>query len=61
MGVGTPPLLMKALLESGRKDMILACSDNALYQGDESKATGVALNVLGKQFRKIHRQPYRSE
>ena len=52
MGVGTPPLLMKALLESGRKDMTLACSDNALYQGDESKATGVALNVLAKQFRK---------
>ncbi len=53
MGVGTPPLLMKALLESGRKDMVLACSDNALYQGDESKATGVALNVLAKQFRKF--------
>lgn len=52
MGVGTPPLLMKALLESGRKDMVLACSDNASYLGDESKATGVALNVLAKQFRK---------
>jgi acetate CoA/acetoacetate CoA-transferase alpha subunit len=52
MGVGTPPLLMKALLESGRKDMVLVCSDNALYLGDESKATGAALNVLAKQFRK---------
>ena len=53
MGVGTPPALMKALLESGRKDMVLVCSDNALYLGDESKATGVALNVLAKQFRKF--------
>ncbi len=52
MGVGSPPLLLKALLESGRKDMVLVCSDNALYMGDESKATGVALNVLAKQFRK---------
>ncbi|MDT8298399.1 MAG: 3-oxoacid CoA-transferase subunit A, partial [Spirochaetaceae bacterium] len=35
-----------------RKDMVLACSDNGMYMGDESKATGVALNVLAKQFRK---------
>ena len=52
MGVGSPPMLLKALRESGRKDMVLACSDNALYLGDESRATGVALNVLAKQFRK---------
>ncbi len=52
MGVGSPPLLLKALLDSERKDMVLACSDNALYMGDESKATGVALNVVAGQFRK---------
>jgi len=52
MGVGTPPKLMEALRKSGRKDMTLICSDNAMYQGDESKATGVALNVLAGQFRK---------
>ncbi len=52
MGVGTPVGLMKALRESGKKDMILVCSDNGLFLGDESKATGVAPNVLAKQFKK---------
>ncbi len=52
MGVGTPVTLMKALRESGRRDMTLICSDNALYMGDPEKATGVAPNVLAKQFKK---------
>ncbi|MDT8296879.1 MAG: CoA-transferase, partial [Spirochaetaceae bacterium] len=34
MGVGSPPMLLKALRESGRKDMVLACSDNGMYMGD---------------------------
>jgi acetate CoA/acetoacetate CoA-transferase alpha subunit len=53
MGIGSPPLLLKALKESGRKDMVLVCSDNAFFLGDESKATGVAPNILAKQFRKF--------
>ena len=52
MGVGTPVGLVAALRESGRKDMTLICSDNGLYLGDESTATGVAPNVLAKQFKK---------
>ncbi|MBB6479383.1 CoA transferase subunit A [Spirochaeta isovalerica] len=52
MGVGTPAGLMKALGESGRKDLTLICSDNGLFLGDESAATGVAPNVLKKQFKK---------
>ena len=52
MGVGTPSGLVKALKESGQKDMVLVCSDNATYLGDEKRATGVAPNVLAKQFRK---------
>ncbi len=52
MGVGSPPNLLKALKESGKKEMTLVCSDNAIYMGDESKATGIAPNVLAKQFRK---------
>jgi len=52
MGVGTPPRLMEALRRSGKKDMVLVCSDNALYSGDIETATGVAPNVLAKQFRK---------
>ncbi len=52
MGVGTPAGLMKALKDSGRKNMELICSDNALYQGGDGPATGVAPNVIAKQFRK---------
>jgi acetate CoA/acetoacetate CoA-transferase alpha subunit len=52
MGVGSPPGLLKALRESGKKDMVLVCSDNGLYMGDVEKATGVARNVLARQFRK---------
>jgi acetate CoA/acetoacetate CoA-transferase alpha subunit len=52
MGVGSPLGLLKALKDSGRKEMTLVCSDNALYLGDESRATGVAPNVLAKQFSK---------
>jgi len=52
MGVGSPPGLLQALRESGKKDMVLICSDNGLYMGDEEKATGVARNVLARQFRK---------
>ena len=52
MGIGTPVGLMAALKESGQSDMELICSDNALYMGEGSQATGVAPNVLAKQFRK---------
>ncbi len=50
MGVGSPRGLLNALKTSGKKEMTLVCSDNALYLGDESRATGVAPNVLAKQF-----------
>ena len=53
MGVGSPPGLLRSLRESGRRDMILVCSDNGLYRGNEDEATGVALNVLARQFRRI--------
>lgn len=53
MGIGSPLNLLKALKDSEKKDMTLVCSDNAMYLGDESKATGVAPNVLAKQFRKF--------
>lgn len=53
MGVGSPLGLLKALKDSGKKDMTLVCSDNAMYLGDESQATGVAPNVLAKQFKKF--------
>lgn len=52
MGAGSPPTLLEALRLSGKKDLVLVCSDNAIYQGDEETATGVALNVVAKQFRK---------
>ncbi|MCG8478594.1 MAG: 3-oxoacid CoA-transferase subunit A [Spirochaetales bacterium] len=53
MGVGSPPGLLRALRSSGRTDMVLVCSDNGLYRGNEEEATGAALNVLARQFRRI--------
>ncbi len=53
MGVGSPPGLLRSLRESGRRDLVLVCSDNGLYLGDEDEATGVALNVRARQFRRI--------
>lgn len=53
MGVGSPPGLLRALRESGRKNLTLVCSDNGLYMGDPTAATGTAPNVLAKQFKKF--------
>ncbi len=53
MGVGSPLGLLKALKDSGKKEMTLVCSDNGMFLGDESQATGVAPNVLAKQFKKF--------
>lgn len=52
MGVGSPKGLLKSLKNSDKKEMTLICSDHGLYMGDESEATGVALNIQKKQFKK---------
>ena len=53
MGCGTPPALVKALLDQGTKDMVLICNDTALYNPDKNLVTGVAPLVANKRFKKI--------
>lgn len=53
MGCGSPPALLKALRESGKKDLTLVCNDCGWYNPDQGKETGVAGNVLDKQFSRV--------
>lgn len=52
MGCGSPEGLLKALLESGKKNLTFICNDAGAYNEKTGRITGVAPNVLGKQFSK---------
>ena len=53
MGCGSPPQLLKCLKEAGTDDLTLVCNDAGWYLPDKGMISGVAENVLEKQFSRV--------
>lgn len=50
MGCGSPPELLASLQAAGTKDLTLVCNDCGWYMPDRDMISGVAGNVLDRQF-----------
>ncbi len=53
MGCGSPPELLECLRNAGTKNLTLVCNDCGWYIPDKDMITGVAMNVLDKQFSRV--------